>query len=330
MTEGLFQLKEAITDWYKRRFQVDLDEETEVLPLIGSQDGLGHIGLAYLDPGDIALVPDPGYPVYSASVALAGGKKYPLPLLQENNFLPDLQVIPEKIAQNAKIMFLNYPNNPVAATADHDFFTRAVDFARRYDLLLCHDLAYSELAYDGYKPPSLLEVPGAKEVAVEFHSFSKTFCMAGCRLGFVVGNRQAIKALTVVKSNIDFGIFKPIQKAGIAALKGPDNWVKKTAEIYQRRRDVLVDGLEQVGWSMPKPKASMFVWAPLPFGYRSSQAFAIDLLHKTGIVVVPGSAFGERGEGYVRMALVMDEETLRRAVELVGEKFTGGKNIVSA
>jgi LL-diaminopimelate aminotransferase len=321
LTNGMPEFREAVAEWYEKRFQVPLNPKTEVLPVMGSQDGLGHLGLAYLNPGDIALVPDPGYPVYTASVLLANGVKYPLPLTADNKFLPDLKAIPKEIAQKAKLMFLNYPNNPVAAVADMEFFAEAVAFAKENDIVLCHDLAYSELAYDGYRPPSILEVPGAKDVAIEFHSFSKTFCMAGCRLGFVVGNQEIIAGLTIVKSNIDFGVYKPIQKAGIAALTGPDDWVRENAAIYQHRRDILVDGLNSLGWQVEKPKASMFVWAPLPWGYQSSREFALDLLDKAGVVVVPGIAFGEQGDGYVRMALVGEDRLLEEAVERIGKAF---------
>ncbi|NLL18904.1 MAG: LL-diaminopimelate aminotransferase [Clostridia bacterium] len=321
LTNGMPEFREAVAEWYEKRFQVPLNPKTEVLPVMGSQDGLGHLGLAYLNPGDIALVPDPGYPVYTASVLLANGVKYPLPLTADNKFLPDLKAIPKEIAQKAKLMFLNYPNNPVAAVADMEFFAEAVAFAKENHIVLCHDLAYSELAYDGYRPPSILEVPGAKDVAIEFHSFSKTFCMAGCRLGFVVGNQEIIAGLTIVKSNIDFGVYKPIQKAGIAALTGPDDWVRENAAIYQHRRDILVDGLNSLGWQVEKPKASMFVWAPLPWGYQSSREFALDLLDKAGVVVVPGIAFGEQGDGYVRMALVGEDRLLEEAVERIGKAF---------
>ena len=321
LTNGMPEFREAVAEWYEKRFQVPLNPKTEVLPVMGSQDGLGHLGLAYLNPGDIALVPDPGYPVYTASVLLANGVKYPLPLTADNKFLPDLKAIPKEIAQKAKLMFLNYPNNPVAAVADMEFFAEAVAFAKENHIVLCHDLAYSELAYDGYRPPSILEVPGAKDVAIEFHSFSKTFCMAGCRLGFVVGNQEIIAGLTIVKSNIDFGVYKPIQKAGIAALTGPNDWVRENAAIYQHRRDILVDGLNSLGWQVEKPKASMFVWAPLPWGYQSSREFALDLLDKAGVVVVPGIAFGEQGDGYVRMALVGEDRLLEEAVERIGKAF---------
>lgn len=322
LTSGMPEFKEAVAQWYYNRFGVSLDPGKEILPVMGSQDGLAHLGLAYLNPGDIALVPDPGYPVYTASVVLAGGVKYPLPLKTENNFLPDFRSIPQDVAQAAKLMFLNYPNNPIAAIASLDFFSEAVEFARRYNIIICHDLAYSELAYDGYEPPSILEVPGAKDICIEFHSFSKTFCMAGCRLGFVVGNEDIIQGLETVKSNVDFGVFKPVQIAGIAALTGSNEWVKQNALTYQRRRDILVDGLSSFGWSIPKPKASMFVWAPLPWGYQSSKQFALDLLERAGVVVVPGIAFGDNGEGYVRMALVGDDALLEEAVERIGRAFS--------
>lgn len=321
LTSGMPEFKEAVAQWYHKRFGVSLDPGKEILPVMGSQDGLAHLGLAYLNPGDIALVPDPGYPVYTASVVLAGGVKYPLPLKAENNFLPNFRSIPQDVAKAAKLMFLNYPNNPIAAIAGLDFFAEAVEFARRYNIIICHDLAYSELAYDGYEPPSILEVPGAKDICIEFHSFSKTFCMAGCRLGFVVGNEDIIQGLETVKSNVDFGVFKPVQIAGIAALTGSNEWVKKNALTYQRRRDILVDGLNSLGWSIPKPKASMFVWAPLPWGYQSSKQFALDLVERSGVVVVPGIAFGDNGEGYVRMALVGADELLKEAVERIGQAF---------
>lgn len=321
LTDGMPEFREAVAQWYEHRFRVSLDPSREVLAVMGSQDGLGHLGLAYLNPGDIALVPDPGYPVYTASVLLAGGVKYPLPLTADNKFLPDFDTVSKETAKSAKLMFLNYPSNPVAAIADLDFFTQAVAFAKENEIIICHDLAYSELAYDGYRPPSILEVPGAKDIAIEFHSFSKTFCMAGCRLGFVVGNQEIIAGLATVKSNIDFGVFKPIQKAGIAALKGPSDWVKENAAIYQRRRDILVDGLNSLGWQIEKPKASMFVWAPLPWGYQSSQEFSLELLDKAGVVVVPGIAFGEQGEGYIRMALVGEDCLLEEAVERIGKAF---------
>lgn len=320
--EGKMELRRALASWYRNRFGVELDPVSEVLVLMGSQDGLAHIALAYINPGDIALVPDPGYPIYAASILLAEGNIYPLPLLAQNKFLPDLDNIPEDIARKAKMIWVNYPNNPVAASADRDFFRRLVDFAREYDILVCHDIAYCELAFDGFKPSSFLEVPGARDVGIEFYSLSKTYNMAGCRIGFAVGNAGVLEALGRIKTNIDYGVFNVVQEAGIAALNGPQDFVRENAEAYRRRRDVLVDGLVSLGWDMPKPQASMFVWAPIPQGFKSSREFAMQLLHKTGVLVIPGTAFGKSGEGYVRIALVREEDVLREAVHRV-EQYLG-------
>lgn len=321
LTEGMKGFKAAVATWYQTRFGVSLDPEKEVLSLMGSQDGLAHIFWAVMDPGDIALIPDPGYPIYSAGVLIADADIHTLPLTKENNFLPDLDAIPEEIAKRAKIMILNYPSNPVAAVANQEFFQRVVDFARKYDIIVCHDVAYSELAFDGFRPISFLETKGAKEVGVEFHSLSKTYNMAGCRLAFVVGNMDVIDALRKIKSNIDYGVFLPVQLAGIAALTGPQDYVRETARVYQRRRDILVEGLNEAGWQVEKPKASMFVWAPLPTGYQDSRAFAIEMLDRTGIVVTPGVAFGQLGEGYVRIALVADETRMQEAVNRIKKGF---------
>lgn len=318
---GTSRLYKAVAGWYKKRFNVDLNPDNEILALMGSQDGLAHLAMAYIDPGDVAIVPDPGYPIYSFSIHMAQGEVYPLPILEKNRFLPDLSSIPEEIARKAKMMWLNYPNNPTAASADRDFFERVVEFAVKYEILLCHDVAYAELAYDNFKPMSFLEVPGAKDVGVEFYSLSKTYNMAGCRIGFVVGNREVISDLGLIKSNIDYGVFFAVQEAGIAALTGPQDCVAATARTYQRRRDVLVDGLGDIGWLMPKPSASMFVWAPLPPGYSSSTVFVADLLDKAGVVVIPGVAFGKQGEGYVRIAMVEDETVLTEAVNRVRQNF---------
>lgn len=320
-SKGSQELREAISFWYKDRFGVDINPEKEALVLMGSQDGLGHLPLGFLNCGDIALVPDPGYPVYFAGVKLAGGEIYPLPLLKERGFLPQLDAIPVEIAKKAKMMILNYPNNPVTAVATYQFFEEVVQFAKKHKILVCHDFAYSELAFDGYKPMSFLEVPGAKDVGVEFHSVSKTYNMAGCRLGFVVGNREVIETLACIKSNIDYGVFMPIQEAGIAALKGPQDIIKENVQNYFRRRDILISGLAEIGWEIDKPLATMFVWAPLPGNYKSSVQFAKELLEKTGVVVVPGVAFGEQGEGYVRIALVQEEHLIREAVRLIAESF---------
>jgi LL-diaminopimelate aminotransferase len=319
--EGRPELYRAAADWYRRRFGVRLDPEEEILVLMGSQDGLAHLAIAYVEEGDIALVPDPGYPIYAFSITMAGGVLYPLPLLEANNYLPVLESIPGETARRAKMIWINYPNNPVAAVCDRDFFEKVVDFARQYNILVCHDIAYSELCYDGFKPVSFLEVEGAREVGIEFFSLSKTYNMAGCRIGFAVGNKEVIRTLRRLKSNIDYGVFYVVQEAGIAALNGPQECVEENARAYQRRRDILLDGLASLGWYIPKPKASMFVWAPLPHGYTSSIDFCLELLDRAGVVVIPGIAFGERGEGYVRIALVQEEEVLGEVVERIGRAY---------
>jgi LL-diaminopimelate aminotransferase len=323
-SRGTVKLRTAISEWYGKRFGVNPDPDHEVLVLMGSQDGLGHLPLAYINPGDIALVPDPGYPIYHAAISLADGQPYYMPLRAENGFLPDLDTIPAETAYKAKIMILNYPNNPVAAVAHRDFYEKVVAFANHYRILVIHDVAYSELAFDGFRPMSFLEIPGAKEVGVEFHSVSKTYNMAGCRLGFMVGNRGAVEALSRIKSNIDYGVFLPVQEAGIAALTGPQDIIRQNVETYQRRRDMLVDGLAKIGWPVDKPRATMFLWARLPKGYNSSVTFARELLENTGIVVVPGVAFGKMGEGYVRIALVQDEEKIAKTLRNIKENFVFG------
>ena len=298
LTEGLEVFKNAVVNWYEKNYRVKLDPATEVLSLMGSQDGLTHLHWALLNPGDLVLIPDPGYPIYQAGPLLAGGKIYPLPLLEENDYLPDLDNIPVEICEKAKVMILNYPSNPLAATATKEFFEDLVAFAKKHQIIIVHDFAYSELSYDGFKNPSFLEVPGAKEVGVEIHSVSKTFNLAGCRLGFIVGNAEVIDALRLVKSNIDYGTFSPIQIAAASALTGPEECVKENALNYQHRRDVLIEELAKYGWQVPKPKASMFVWAKLPEKFPSSEDFAFKLLAQTGVAVVPGIAFGTHGEGY--------------------------------
>lgn len=323
---GQLALRQAVANWYKNRFRVELDPADEVLVLMGSQDGLAHIAMAYINPGDIALIPDPGYPIYAASIVLAEGEIYPMPLLAKNDFLPDLQAIPQDVARQAKLLWVNYPNNPVAASANRQFFAELVNFAREYDIVVCHDIAYCELAFDGFEPVSFLEAPGAKEVGIEFYSLSKTYNMAGCRIGFAVGNAGVLEALNRIKTNIDYGVFNVVQKAGIAALEGPQDCVRENAEYYRRRRDVLVDGLAGLGWEVPRPNASMFVWAPLPKGYNCScREFALKMLHSTGVLVIPGTAFGKMGEGYLRIALVRDEPVLQEAVRRIGEFLRSGE-----
>ncbi|MCL6445763.1 MAG: aminotransferase class I/II-fold pyridoxal phosphate-dependent enzyme [Alicyclobacillus sp.] len=319
--QGLPSFNAAVAEFYANRYGVSLDPSVEVLQLMGSQEGLAHLSLALIDPGDVVLVPDPGYPIYHANVLIAQGRLYPMPLRDENGFLPDLDAIPESVLSAAKLMILSYPGNPVTALCDASFFERVIAFAKRHDIIVVHDFAYSELVFDGVRPVSFLSVPGAKEVGIEFYSLSKTYNMAGCRIGFAVGNSDVLAALALIKSNIDYGVFYAVQEAGIAALTGPQDCVAETARTYQRRRDILVDGLGALGWHMPKPQASMFVWAPLPPGYTSSTAFSADLLEKAGVIVIPGVAFGKQGEGYVRIALVKEEAVLAEVVNRVRESF---------
>ncbi|MGG4459313.1 aminotransferase class I/II-fold pyridoxal phosphate-dependent enzyme [Brevibacillus porteri] len=320
LSDGTAAFREEVARWYQYRFGVELAPDGEVHSLMGSQDGLAHFALAWTDPGDIVLVPDPGYPIYEGSVHLAGAVPYRMPLRAENEFLPKLTDIPEEIAARATFMILNYPNNPVSAVATLAFFEEVVAFAKRFDIIVVHDLAYSEMVFDGYQAPSFLQVPGAKEVGIEFNSFSKSFNMAGCRIAYVVGNADIIKPLAIVKSNIDYGVFLPVQQMAIEALRrdresGEKNTV---APVYQERRDVLLGALAKAGWSIPSPKATMFVWAAVPNGWTSRE-FAFALLEKAGVVVVPGSAFGEEGEGYVRIALVQPPEILLEAVAAIDQ-----------
>ena len=308
-TEGLPELRQAIADWYQRRFGVELDPREEILPLIGSKEGIGHLSFCLLDPGDLALIPDPAYPVYSTSTRLAGGEPYFLPLTEENNFLPDLNAIPAEVASKAKVLWLNYPNNPTAAVADLSFFERAVAFAKKYDLFLCHDAAYTEVAYDGFRPPSLLQVPGAREVGVEFHSCSKSYNMTGWRIGMVVGNKRVVDALMRFKSNLDSGIPQAIQQAAIEALSGPQDAIAEHNEIYRRRRDKLLATLEKLGLRARKPLASLYIWARVPEGF-TSEKFAAKLLDEAGVVVTPGTGYGEYGEGYVRLSLTIPDVEL--------------------
>lgn len=316
LTRGISEFREACAFWYKKRFDVDLDPETEVLPLMGSQDGLAHIFWAFIDKGDAALIPDPGYPIYSDGLALAEGEKICLPLKEENRYLPDFTAVDPSSASRAKLMILNYPNNPTAAVAGHEFFREVVDFAYKHDIVVCHDAAYTELAFDGYRPVSFLQAEGAKEIGVEFHSLSKTFNMAGVRLGFAVGNPRVLKALETIKSNIDYGTFRPILKAGIAALRGPQDIISNNQETYKKRRDIWVDGCNDAGWQMAKPKGSMFVWAPVPTD-QDSLTFVKDLAVEAGVILVPGIAFGQYGEGYVRVGLVKDETLIQDAVRRI-------------
>ncbi|AEI45302.1 aminotransferase class I/II-fold pyridoxal phosphate-dependent enzyme [Paenibacillus mucilaginosus] len=322
-SEGSLLFRQTVAKWYRHRFGVELDPEREVVTLMGSQDGLAHLAMAVTDPGDTVMVPDPGYPIYAASLVLAGVEPYFLPLRAENGFLPQLGEIPEETARRAKFILLNYPSNPLSAVATRPFFEELVRFAKRHDLLIVHDVAYSEMAYDGFRPPSILEVEGAKEVAVEFHSLSKSFNMAGCRIAFMVGQPDAVQALRILKSNIDYGVFLPVQRAGIAALEEDmEPGSVSVAGLYERRRDLVVDGLRAAGWELPKPQATMFIWAPIPPGWTSRQ-ISREMLYSAGVVVIPGDAFGREGEGYVRIALVQEEDRLQEAVRRIGAFLQG-------
>jgi LL-diaminopimelate aminotransferase len=313
-TDGLPELRRAMTGWYERRFGVALDADKEVVPLIGSKEGIGHIPLCFIDPGDLALVPDPGYPVYSVAVEFAGGACHAVPLHEDRGFLPDLDAIPDEIARQAKLLWLNYPNNPTSAVADESFFERAVAFARRYDIVLVHDLAYSEVSYDEYVPVSLLEIPGAGDVAIEVNSLSKSYNMTGWRIGMAVGNETLIDALTRVKTNLDSGIPQAIQRMAIAALDGPQDCIDEHNRIYQRRRDKLVDALREIGLRVITPKASLYVWAGLP-GAISSIDFAERVLEQTGVVVTPGVGYGKQGEGYVRLSVTVPDQRLEEGIQ---------------
>jgi LL-diaminopimelate aminotransferase len=311
---GMLDFRQAVADWYKRRFQVSLDPITEVLTLIGSKEGIAHIPLAFVDPGDYVLVSDPGYPVYRVSTIFAGGTPHPMPLLRENHFLPDLSAIPPQVVEKAKLMFINYPNNPTAAVAERPFFEEVVEFAAKNGIIICHDAAYSEIAYDGYRPMSLMEVEGARDVAIEFHSLSKTFNMTGWRIGFAVGNREIVGGLGKIKTNIDSGAFQAVQLAGIEALSGYGTETEEIMKTYTTRRNLLVKGLRSAGLEVESPKATFYLWAQVPNRYTSAQ-FATYLMEKSGIVGTPGIGFGDAGEGYIRFALTVGVDRLREAVD---------------
>jgi LL-diaminopimelate aminotransferase len=315
---GMNLFREAVARWYQRRFGVELDPESEVLTLIGSKEGLAHLPLGINDPEDLNLVPSPAYPVYQMGTIFAGGYCHFMPLLRENGFLPDLKAIPPLQARDAKAMFFNYPNNPTAAVADREFFAQAADFCREHRIIAVHDAAYTELAFDGFKPPSFLEAPGAKEVGIEFHSLSKTYNMTGWRLGMAVGNREVLAALGKIKSNIDSGAFNAIQLAGIAALDSDQSCVAENCRILQERRDLLVGGLKKLGYDVEPPKATFYLWLPVPQGLTSI-GFASHLLDQAGIVVIPGVGLGEPGEGYVRLALTVPKERLEEALSRLGK-----------
>jgi LL-diaminopimelate aminotransferase len=313
---GMHDFNAAVAKWYQQRFNVDLDAKNEVVTLIGSKEGLAHVPLAFINPGDLALVASPAYPVYNIGTQFAGGEPYFMDLLKANQFLPDLEAIPAEVAKKAKMMFINYPNNPTAAVATREFFEAVVAFAEDHGVIVCHDAAYSEMAYDGFRPMSFLEVPGARSVGIEFHSLSKTYNMTGWRIGFAVGCPDVISGLGRIKSNIDSGAFQAIQIAGIAALEGDQGCVEDMRRTYRRRRDILVDGLRSIGFSVERPRATFYVWTEVPKGYTSA-GLTSRLLTEAGVVTTPGNGFGAAGEGYVRMALTVTRERIREAVERI-------------
>lgn len=314
--EGMLSFRKAVAGWYQRRFNVTLDPANEVLTLIGSKEGIGHIHLAFVDPGDVVLVPSPGYPVYPVGTSFSGGACHVMPLTKANGFLPDLGAIPKEVAKKAKLMWLNSPNNPTSVIMTKEYFKRVVAFAQEYQVIVCHDAAYSEVYYDGRRPTSFMEVEGAKEVGVEFHSLSKTYNMTGWRLGFAVGHKDVLAGLGKVKSNLDSGCFEAVQEAGITALGLDDSVTDNLRKTYQARRDVLIPGLKRLGLEVDPPPAAFYVWVTVPAGYTSA-SFTAHLLEKTGIVTTPGNGFGAPGEGYVRMTLCTSKERLEEAVERI-------------
>lgn len=312
-TEGLPEFREAVADWYQRRFNVQLDPKDEVISLIGAKEGIGHIALGLVDPGDLVLQPDPSYPVYNVGTIFAGGEPYWMPLLERNKWLPDLNAIPSEIARSAKVMWLNYPNNPTGAIAPREFFEDAVKFAIKNDIMLLHDACYTEVAFDGYKPISLLEIPDAKEIGIEFHSLSKSYNMTGWRVGMAAGNPSLIKALFGVKSNLDSGVAQAVQEMAIKALSNPEKEIESRNLRYQARRDRLIPALQALGLGVEPPKASLYIWASVPAGYTSA-GFATRLLDEQDIVVTPGSSYGKFGEGYIRLSLTLSDDDVEEAV----------------
>lgn len=320
LDQGMPALRQAITNWYKNRFNVALNPETEILPLVGSKEGIAHFPLAFLNVGDYSLVPDPCYPPYKGGTILAGGKPYLMPLKEQNAFLPDLKKIPSYVCKKARLIYINYPNNPTSAIAEEDFYKDVVEFAIKNKIIVISDLAYSEIAYDGYRTGSFLEVEGAKEVGIEFHSLSKTYNMTGWRIGWVCGNARLISALAKVKSNIDSGIFSAIQLAGIAALEGPQEHIRNMCQLYRDRRDILISGLSSFGWQVRPPQATFYVWLRIPDKTESIK-FSTLLLEKVNIIVTPGIGFGRYGEGYIRLALTISKERIKEAIERLRKLF---------
>jgi len=325
-SEGLPELRKTIANWYQKRFNVTLDPDKEVAPLIGSKEGIAHIALCLLNPGDVALITDPGYPVYTIGTNLAGGTSHYLPISPKNNYLPDLDSIPESVLEKTRVLWLNYPNNPTGAVADLQFFNKAVAFAKKHNICICHDGPYSEVAFDGYTPVSFLQVEGAKDVGIEFHSLSKTYNMTGWRIGMAVGNVEVINSLKIIKSNIDSGIPQAIQYAAIEALTGPQNCIKEHNDVYQRRRDLIVDTLNKMGLEAKMPKASLYIWAKVPNGFTSVE-FTNDLLDKVGVVVTPGVGYGQNGEGYIRLSLTIADASLLKGLSRMAQ-WHDSKNIL--
>ncbi|MCM1985219.1 aspartate aminotransferase [Lyngbya confervoides] len=329
--EGKTSFRHAITDWYQRRYGVNLDPDGEALPLLGSKEGLTHLALAYVNPGDTVLVPNPSYPPHFRGPAIAGAEIYPLMLTPENHWLFDVNAIPDAVARRAKILYFNYPSNPTTAVAPRGFYEEVVAFAKHYEILLVHDLCYAELAFDGYQPVSLLEIPGAQEIGVEFHTMSKTYNMAGWRVGFVVGNRHIIQGLRTLKTNLDYGLFSVLQKAAETALNLPDSYLQVVQDRYRTRRDFLIAGLGDLGWSIPKTKATMYLWVPCPPNMGSTD-FALHLLQTTGIVVTPGNAFGTGGEGFMRISLIAECDRLAEALDRMKQaniRFQSSPSVLS-
>lgn len=318
--EGMLSFREAVAGWYKRRFDVALDPADETLSLIGSKEGIGHVPLAFVEPGDTVLVPSPGYPVYPVSVMFAGGVSHIMPLTEENGFLPDLKAIPQETLQKAKLMFINYPNNPTAAVAPRAFYEEVVALAARYNIIVCHDAAYSEIYFDGEKPLSFMQIDGAKDVGIEFHSLSKTYNMTGWRIGFAVGNPDIIAGLGKIKSNLDSGVFQAIQEASVTALATDESVLSGIRKTYQDRRDALYEGLKGIGIEVALPKASFYLWAKVPKQFDSS-SFVAHILEKAGVMTTPGNGFGAPGEGYVRFALTVPVERMKEAAERLRKAF---------
>ncbi len=311
---GTAKFRNAACEWMKNRFGVELDADKEMLCNIGSKEAIAHIFFAFVDKGDYTLIPDPGYPVYKNATIFAGGTPFAMPLLEENGFLPDFDRIPEDVAKKSKLMFLNYPNNPTGAVADLEFYKKAVDFCKKYDILLCSDMAYSEMTFDGYKAPSVLQVEGGKDVAIEFYSHSKSYNMTGWRVGFVCGNADAVKALGTIKNNIDSGTFKAIQDAAAAAFSVDKKYIEDLNNMYQARRDAAEEGLRELGWDIKPSKATFYLWLPTPKG-MSSEEFITEMLEKAGVVVPPGNGYGSYGEGYFRIALTKDVDTIKECIQ---------------